>query len=67
MLIATAEAASTEEGASFMEEFYPESYQNETGLRIAQTLQRLFTYTTDMRWIRILTCPMTISFQGRRR
>lgn len=47
MLIATAEAASTEEGASFMEEFYPESYQNETGLRIAQTLQRLFTYTTD--------------------
>lgn len=47
MLIATAEAASTEEGASFMEEFYPESYQNETGLRIAQTLQRLFAYTTD--------------------
>lgn len=47
MLIATAEAASTEEGAEFMEEFYPDTYQNESGLRIAQTLQRLFSYTTD--------------------
>ena len=47
MLIATAEAASDEKGTSFMEEFYPETYQNETGLRIAQTLQRLFIYTTD--------------------
>lgn len=47
MLIATAEAASTEEGAEFMEEFYPETYQNRSGLRIAQTLQRLFQYTTD--------------------
>ena len=46
MLIATAEAASTEEGAVFMEEFYPETYQNESGLRIAGTLQRLFSYTT---------------------
>lgn len=47
MLIATAEAASSEEGAEFMEEFYPETYQNESGLRIAQTLQRLFSYTTE--------------------
>lgn len=47
MLIATAEASSTEEGAEFMEEFYPETYQNRSGLRIAQTLQRLFQYTTD--------------------
>lgn len=47
MLIATAEAASTEEGAEFMGEFYPETYQNRSGLRIAQTLQRLFQYTTD--------------------
>lgn len=47
MLIATAEAASTEEGAAFMNEFYPDTYQNESGLRIAQTLQKLFRYTTD--------------------
>ena len=47
MLIATAEAASAEEGAEFMEEFYPETYQNNSGLRIAQTLQRLFSYTTE--------------------
>lgn len=47
MLIATAEAASSEEGAEFMEEFYPETYQNNSGLRIAQTLQRLFSYTTE--------------------
>lgn len=47
MLIATAEAASTEEGAAFMNEFYPDTYQNESGLRIAQTLQKLFQYTTD--------------------
>ena len=47
ILIATAEAASSEEGAEFMEEFYPETYQNESGLRIARTLQRLFSYTTE--------------------
>lgn len=47
MLIATAEVASTEEGAAFMQEFYPESYQNESGLRIAETLKRLFSYTTE--------------------
>ena len=47
MLIATAEAASTEGGAAFMNEFYPDTYQNESGLRIAQTLQKLFRYTTD--------------------
>ena len=47
MLIATAEAASMEEGAAFMNEFYPDTYQNESGLRIAQTLQKLFQYTTD--------------------
>lgn len=47
MLIATAEAASTEEGAAFMQEFYPETYQNESGIHIAQTLQRLFSYTTE--------------------
>lgn len=47
MLFATAEVASTEEGAEFMEQFYPETYQNDSGLRIAQTLQRLFSYTTE--------------------
>ena len=47
MLIATAETASTEEGAAFMQEFYPETYQNESGIHLAQTLQRLFSYTTE--------------------
>ena len=47
MLIATAETASTEEGAAFMEEFYPETYQNESGVHMAETLQRLFAYTTE--------------------
>ena len=46
MLFATAEAASTEEGAQFMQQFYPDTYQNESGLRIARTLERLFQYTT---------------------
>ncbi len=47
MLIATAETASTEEGTAFMQEFYPETYQNESGIHLAQTLQRLFSYTTE--------------------
>ena len=47
MLFATAEAASTEEGAAFMQQFYPESYQNESGVRIAGTLEKLFAYTTQ--------------------
>ena len=47
MLFATAEAASTEEGAAFMHQFYPESYQNESGVRIAGTLEKLFAYTTQ--------------------
>ena len=47
MLIATAEAASTEEGATFMQQFYPQTYQNASGLRIAKTLQKLFSYTTE--------------------
>lgn len=46
MLFATAEAASTEEGAQFMQQFYPDTYQGESGLRIARTLERLFQYTT---------------------
>lgn len=47
MLIATAEAASTKEGAAFMQQFYPQTYQNASGLRIAKTLQKLFSYTTE--------------------
>ncbi len=46
MLFATAEAASTKEGEAFMQEFYPDSYQNESGIRIADALKRLFQYTT---------------------
>lgn len=47
MLLATAELADSEAGADFMKELYPESYQNENGLRLANTLDRLFDYTTD--------------------
>ena len=46
MLIATAELTDSGEGAEFMKELFPDSYQNESGLRIANTLQRLFQYTT---------------------
>lgn len=46
MLIATAEVGSTAKGADFMQQFYPETYQNDSGMQIAETLQRLFTYTT---------------------
>lgn len=47
MLLATAEVADSKEGAAFMKQLYPESYQNESGKEIAATLQRLFQYTTD--------------------
>ncbi|MCD8217478.1 MAG: ABC transporter substrate-binding protein [Clostridiales bacterium] len=47
MLLATAKAAETEEGAEFLKTIYPETYQNETGTEIAETLQKLFSYTTD--------------------
>ncbi|MCD8045236.1 MAG: ABC transporter substrate-binding protein [Clostridiales bacterium] len=47
MLIATAKAAETEEGAAFLRTLYPDTYQNETGEEIAETLVRLFSYTTE--------------------
>lgn len=47
MLLATAELAGSEEGETFMRELYPESYQNNSGIRLAETLTRLFTYTTQ--------------------
>ncbi len=47
MLIATARAAETEEGLEFLKTLYPETYQNETGEEIAETLVKLFSYTTD--------------------
>ena len=47
MLLATAETASSGEGAAFMKQLYPDSYQNAAGLEIADTLQRLFQYTTE--------------------
>ena len=30
-----------------MQQFYPQTYQNASGLRIAKTLQKLFSYTTE--------------------
>lgn len=47
MLLATARVAATEDGAAFMKELYPDTYQNESGLLLAETLKKLFTYTTD--------------------
>lgn len=47
MLFATAELADTKEGAEFMSQLYPESYQNENGLHMADVLKRLFAYTTE--------------------
>ena len=46
MLLATAEVADSEEGAAFMKQLYPDTYQNAEGLEIARTLQKLFQYTT---------------------
>ena len=46
MLFATAELADSEAGAEFMKKLYPDSYQNESGIHLAQTLKRLFAYTT---------------------
>ena len=47
MLLATAEVAGSEEGAAFMKQLYPDTYQNEPGLEIAGTLKKLFQYTTQ--------------------
>lgn len=47
MLIATAKAAGTEEGEAFLKTLYPKTYRNETGEEIAETLVKLFSYTTD--------------------
>ena len=47
MLLATAEAAEMQAGAEFMKEWYPDTYCNEVGLHMAETLSRLFQYTTD--------------------
>lgn len=47
MLLATAELADSPEGAEFMEELYPASYQNENGRHLASVLKRLFAYTSE--------------------
>lgn len=47
MLLATAEVAKSEEGEQFMKQLYPESYQNAAGEQIANSLKRLFQYTTE--------------------
>ena len=40
-------ASSSEEGAEFMSLIYPDTYQNASGLELANTLKRLFSYTTS--------------------
>ena len=47
MLIATAAVAQTEQGEAFLRLMLPDSYDNESGLRLGSTLQRLFEYTTE--------------------
>lgn len=47
MLFATAELAASPEGAEFMKELFPQSYQNQYGIQLATTLKQLFTYTTE--------------------
>lgn len=47
MLFATAELADSEKGAEFMKQLYPETYSNESGTHLAETLKRLFSYTTQ--------------------
>lgn len=46
MLLATAKAADTKEGAEFMQQLYPSTYQNQVGLDIANTLKKLMSYTS---------------------
>lgn len=47
MLFATARLADSPEGTAFMNELYPDSYQNSCGICLAETLEHLFVYTTD--------------------
>ncbi len=47
MLFATAELSAFPEGAEFMKQLFPESYDNFCGLQLAATLKLLFTYTTE--------------------
>ena len=46
MLIATAALADTKEGAEFMNQLFPDTYQDESGMQLADILKKLFTYTT---------------------
>lgn len=47
LLASAAVASSSEEGAEFMNLIYPDTYQNASGLELANTLKRLFSYTTS--------------------
>lgn len=46
MLFATAELAGSKSGLAFMKELFPESYTGQHGTQLADTLKRLFEYTT---------------------
>ena len=47
MLIATAAVAQTSQGEAFLRLTLPDSYNNESGLRLGSILQKLFEYTTE--------------------
>lgn len=47
LLFATAELGTADEGLAFMKTVFPDSYQNASGRRLAETLKRLFAYTNE--------------------
>ncbi len=47
MQFATAELADSKEGSAFMKKLFPDSYHNPHGLQLAETLKKLFQYTSD--------------------
>lgn len=47
MLFATAKLAGSEEGLAYLKTVLPDTYQNAQGIEIAETLEKLFQYTTE--------------------
>lgn len=47
MLFTTAKLAESEEGLAYLKTVLPDTYQNKYGMEMAETLKRLFQYTTE--------------------
>ncbi len=66
MLIATAALAESKEGAEFMRQMLPESYDNESGLYLGEVLQKaVFLIQQTMLSMRIMTWRIPISFSDK--